>query len=142
MNKVIRNQREFILGGKAEFKICQKPYANDDRTIEYRYKVISAESHKGWYVYVYSNDIKKYVYAGFLTRRLVFTQGKKGNMSPTATEIRGLIWAITHSNDYPENVGVYHLGRCSVCGRKLTDIDSLSIGVGKVCLKKLKRYNL
>ncbi len=33
---------------------------------------------------------------------------------------------------------VYHTGRCSVCGRKLTSENAIQIGVGNKCLRKLK----
>jgi len=47
-------------------------------------------------------------------------------------------WNAIHSNVGLERVRFYHVGRCSVCGHKLTSVGSIKIGIGPGCLKRIE----
>lgn len=41
-------------------------------------------------------------------------------------------------NKIPNNIEIYHTGKCSLCGRKLVKLKYIEIGIGEKCLKSLK----
>lgn len=43
------------------------------------------------------------------------------------------VWKRVISRAVPDNIHILHLGRCSICGRELTDAQSLERGIGPIC---------
>lgn len=120
--------RSFILGGNSEFTIYQIPNK------KYKYNVRANETKNLWFVYMNKK------YQGFIKRgyeRYNFYVGNKGNPNYDVNAINGLLWVINRGDNLPKEVEVFHHGRCSVCGRKLTDIDSLSWGIGPTCRQRV-----
>ena len=66
-----------------------------------------------------------------------FNIGAKGVEDYNQKSINGLIWVLKNSDNIPSAVHIYHHGKCSVCGRKLTDAKSLRCGVGPTCRKRV-----
>ena len=147
--EVTENIKEFILGGYADFTILQEA---TDKTSEkqYKYRITipkgsTPETTKVWYVSAelsdkgcaVEQDGKYLKYQGYLKRDLSFNIGAKGVENYNIKAINGLIWILRHSNNLPKAVHIYHHGKCSVCGRKLTDAKSLRCGVGPTCRKKV-----
>lgn len=147
--EITENVREFILGGKADFTILQE---STDKTSEQQYKyrvTIPKDAEPSttpvWYVSAeldssnseVEKDGKNLKYQGYLKRDLSFNIGAKGVEDYNQKSINGLIWVLKHSNNLPNVVHIYHHGKCSVCGRKLTDAKSLRCGVGPTCRKKV-----
>ena len=83
------------------------------------------------------SDGKKLTYQGYLKRDLSFNIGAKGIEDYNQKAINGLIWVLTHADKLPSAVHIYHHGRCSVCGRKLTDAMSLKSGLGPTSRKRV-----
>lgn len=49
-------------------------------------------------------------------------------------EILQWIWKYITDPDYiSRQLNIYHNGKCCVCGRKLTDPESIKIGIGPTC---------
>lgn len=133
-NEVITGIKEYILGGKAEFTIFQEP------NIQVKYKVEKSKESKVFYVTTeVSDSIKAMSYQGYFINKepYTFQVGKKGTPLFNERAIKALFWVLYHANNMPKKVHVLHNGRCSVCGRKLTDADSLMCGVGPTCRKKV-----
>ena len=138
--------KEFILGGDARFTILQEA-TEKTPTYQVKYRVKNNGSNTCWFVSTelfFDNDLfsdgKKLTYQGYLKRDLSFNIGAKGIEDYNQKAINGLIWVLTHSDRLPSAVHIYHHGRCSVCGRKLTDAISLKCGVGPTCRKRLESF--
>lgn len=134
--------KDFILGGNSSFTIFQEP------NIQAKYSVKANDSKTCWFV---STELKNVsaltddafisgtnlVYQGYLKTDLTFNVGKKGVSDYNEKSINALLWVLRHASNLPPNVHIYHHGKCSVCGRKLTDAMSLRCGIGPTCLKRL-----
>ena len=148
--EITENIKEFILGGRANFTIAQE--ATDKTGFkQFKYKVTipkgcDINNTNVWYVYAEvckdlpfgdHNDGKNLQYVGYLKRDLSFNLGEKGDPNYNQVAINGLTWVLRHSDKLPSVVHIYHHGKCSVCGRGLTDAKSLRCGVGPTCRKKV-----
>lgn len=146
--EVTENIKEFILGGKADFTILQE--ATDSiAEQQYKYRVTipkdcTPDSTNVWYVSAeladncsVESDGKHLKYQGYLKRDLSFNIGAKGIEDYNQKSINGLIWVLRNSDKLPSVVHIYHHGKCSVCGRGLTDAKSLRCGVGPTCRKRV-----
>lgn len=151
--EVTENIKEFILGGTANFTILQDA---TDKTKEQQYKYritipkdTTPATTNVWYVSAeldesnsgVETDGKNLKYQGYLKRDLSFNIGAKGVKDYNQKSIHGLLWVLSHSDNLPSAVHVYHHGKCSVCGRNLTDAKSLRCGVGPTCRKKIGLAN-
>lgn len=141
--EVIEGIKEFILGGDAHFTILQDATDNKPKC-QMKYRVKNNGNSTCWFVsteLAEDNDLytdgKNLVYQGYLKRDLSFNVGAKGVEDFNKRAISGLIWVLNHADNLPSVVHVYHHGRCSKCGRKLTDADSLRCGLGPTCRKRI-----
>lgn len=80
-----------------------------------------------------------YQYIGYMRKQgkePMMYAGRKGNAAHPA--YKAIDWALYHlaRDTMPENLEVWHEGRCCRCGRKLTTPTSLETGIGPECAKK------
>lgn len=142
-NEITRNARDFILGGDAHFTILQDATEKTPQ-FQVKYRVKNNGNNTCWFVSTelfFDNDLlsdgKKLTYQGYLKRDLSFNIGAKGVEDYNQKAINGLLWVLKHSDNLPSAVHIFHHGKCSVCGRKLTDAESLRCGVGPTCRKRV-----
>ena len=144
-NEVTEGILDFMLSGKAEFLIFQEP----DKKFKYsikradgRYLDNIFNGARTWFVKVEDIDTRKVSYQGYLHRdfgsdNLKFTVDEKKCKEPNIQAINGLMWVIRRVNSLPEVVHVIHYGKCSVCGRPLSDLKSIHCGIGPKCREKI-----
>lgn len=53
--------------------------------------------------------------------------------------LRAIQFFLTHLDNIPDNLHVFHEGKCGHCGRKLTTPESIERGIGPECYKLLRR---
>jgi hypothetical protein len=75
-----------------------------------------------------------YQYLGVLDRG-VYRQTAKSKIDPNAPSAQAWLWAWTNlrRNVLPEQLEVWHEGRCGRCGRQLTVPSSIAKGLGPTC---------
>lgn len=147
--EITENIKEFILGGNSSFTILQEA-TNGTSEMQYKYKITTPKGTTMldtpvWYVKAelsqrnvgVNEEGKNLLYQGYLKRDLSFNVGAKGVQDYNQKSINGLIWVLRHSENLPSAVHIYHHGKCSVCGKGLTDAKSLRCGVGPTCRKRI-----
>lgn len=124
---------EFLLGGN-----CECVIKNVDTGNSFTFKIRRMKDGENAF-FIHVKESHSYVYAGVLSlkgSRFYFNTGKKGKLSEGDTSIKALLYVLNHANKLPPKVQVWHTGRCSRCGRKLEDPESIMRGMGPECFKK------
>lgn len=133
-NEVREDIMSYILGGKSEFTLVQ--VTEGKKPVQSRYRVCVNDTRNIYFIYVW--DGKKFIYQGYFgIRDKVIRKAK--NLSDDEVDIvslRALAWVFSHADRLPECVHIYHNGKCSRCGRKLTDAESLRTGLGPTCRQR------
>lgn len=89
-------------------------------------------------------------YAGVLyfdsnDHRFKFGKGARGTLTPDDIRVKSILYVLNNfvNQKYDINVKIMHIGKCGKCGKKLTDPESIMIGLGPVCAKqsKIPKYN-
>lgn len=115
----------------------------------FTYRVVRCEGHdedesRPWFVSVLtgSDNTGSYTYLGTLFPRdghPVFRHGKKSPIGQDAPSARAFafVWSrLTQANRIPEQVQIWHEGRCGRCARALTVPESIASGIGPICAAK------
>lgn len=126
----------FIFGGNATFTIRSAKTGT-----RYTYKIRQPGIGKPFFASVLSgqNNETDFDYIGFIpaATRDVLVAGAKGK--PDAPSFKALAWTVSQlatKARIPEQLEVFHEGRCCACGRKLTTPESILSGIGPECAKK------
>lgn len=132
-NELRNNISNFVLGGKADFFIVQEP--------EFKHRfIVKRGKYKGVYLVSGSYNNGKIAYLG--TLRQLDNGGFSFNVAKDIGEVgsyllKGLVWVLEREHSLPSSVHVLHNGRCGMCGRVLTDSESVARGFGSHCFKML-----
>ena len=126
----------FIFGGNATFTIRSAKTGT-----RFTYKLRQPEAGKPFFASVLAgqNNETDYDYIGFVpaATRDALVAGAKGK--PNAPSFKALAWTVSQlatKARIPENLELFHEGRCCACGRKLTTPESILSGIGPECAKK------
>lgn len=128
------NVKTFMLGGKAIFSVLNLITGNH---VTYKINRVRPKQHgetpdKIWFVSTcYGYD--KFTCIGRIIDDKFIPSSK---MDPEGKSVKGfsIIWKRYCQNMNPmDNVKILHSGKCSRCGRLLTEPESLRIGMGKYC---------
>jgi hypothetical protein len=138
MSHEIANPLEFIKAGKAIFTV-----KNEETKNRFTYKVSKCKDKDIWFVSVLtgSDNDNDYTYIGTVFGE-TFKLTKNSKLNKDAISVRAFHWVwynMVKNNylgkDMPENVKIYHEGRCGRCGRTLTVPESIESGFGPECVK-------
>ncbi len=134
MSTVIQRGQEaaFVFGGNSIFTLESAKTGN-----RFTYRVKKAEDRKGLYfvsVLKGRDNETDYAYVGILTKGGVrLTKASKHTKQSLC--VKALDFFMKKLNDIPENLHIYHEGRCCCCGRRLTTPESITNGYGPECAR-------
>lgn len=123
--------RAFILAGNARVTLVSVKTGT-----RYTYRVRQADEKPLWFVSLLagSDNESDYVYLGII-RDGAFSLTKKSHMVPTSQPVVAFSWTFSKlSQGMPEQVEIWHEGRCGRCGRTLTVPESIESGFGPECI--------
>lgn len=140
--------KKFMLGGKATITIVSKKTG-----VRFTYLVKKAPDNRPdfpsnvWFVALLrgpdnENDFS-YMGTLYLGRDGVTTYrhgGQKSKVQTNAPSNIGFAWVWSHveCNLLPDDVEVWHEGKCGRCNRKLTVPNSIASGFGPECINYIK----
>jgi hypothetical protein len=110
----------------------------------FTYRVRAAEARQGdsrtppHFVAVLTGP-DHYEYLGCVFDRKIYSHGRKSRIASDAPSAVAFMWVwkkLSGGEMHPE-LGVWHEGRCAVCGRRLTTVESISTGIGPTCRERL-----
>ena len=131
MSEKIENFIQFAKAGKALFTV-----QNEDTGGRFTFKVKKLAEKEIWFVSVLNgpDNYSNYRYVGTIFGSEF--RSKKKSMSKDAPAFQAVDWFNKRMNEgiLPENVSVYHEGKCGRCGRKLTVPESIKAGYGPECI--------
>lgn len=131
-NEVSSGLMAYLLGGKAEFTLFQEG-TESSKSMQVKYRITSNERSNCYFIYV--GEGIDFTYQGYFSPKdKVIHKGKKlSDEEVNYTALKALAWVFSHADRLPNIVHIYHNGKCSRCGRKLTDAESLRTGLGPKC---------
>jgi hypothetical protein len=120
----------FIYAGKSIFTLRSR--RTDDH---FTYKV-KKKKEGLYYVFVLE---KGFEYIGIINDRRRFVPTSKNGRSSDELPLRAFKWSIDHieSGKIPSELEFLHEGKCARCLRRLTDPESLRVGIGPECRTKI-----
>lgn len=145
----IENCQNFLLGGKADFlvkDIVNKVTLNYLIKQDYYNKKLYYIKYKSFdWLNVATLQIKELIIDNVQINLPVFFP--LNNVSDVkiiekSNIINTIILCIYYIEQLPFNIEIHYTGRCSICGRKLTDEISINRGIGETCMKKIINKNV
>lgn len=82
-----------------------------------------------------ADNENSYSYVGYIKRGIFFHGGHKARVGYDAPSHKAFawVWKALQQDAIPEQVEVWHEGRCGRCNRKLTVPASIAAGIGPEC---------
>jgi hypothetical protein len=135
--KSLADAWKYITGGKAVFTLVS-------RATQRRYTYRVRKGNRGIFfadLMTGPDNESDYTYQGTVRLDGSYQQSKcDGCLPEDAPSIKALRWflalAATKDERGHPGVEVWHEGKCSRCGRRLTDPESIATGLGPVCREK------
>lgn len=125
----------FIFGGKAIFTIRNVDTGNRFTYKLNRKKGGQDDSKDIIFVKVLSSpdNTSDYTFIGTIFGKSHYRHSSKSRFGADCQSTKVMEWLIRNINSLPDNIEVWHEGRCGRCGRKLTVPESLESGFGPEC---------
>lgn len=126
---------EFVLGGNATITLKSGETGN-----RYTYKIVNSKDNDNLY-FIHllhgPDNEKNYKYIGCYYKDTEYFHSAKyySNMDKRLrpASVQAIDYFFKRLYDIPDNLIVYHEGKCARCGRKLTTPESLERGFGPEC---------
>lgn len=125
----------FALAGKARLTLRSKKTGT-----RFTYRVEAKEGKPAFVsVLTGSNNEADYTFIGSVFEKKTYRHGQKSRIGKEAPSAKAFAWAWEklQAGSIPENLEVWHEGRCCRCARPLTDPESIASGIGPECRKKM-----
>lgn len=124
----------FILGGKSIFTAL-----NTETENRFTFKVKKGDTSDIYFVSVLTGP-SIFEYLGTFTPEQSLKIGKKSRLSEQSTSFKVFNYILHHlrNGNLPNQVQIWHEGKCAKCGRSLTDPESIKTGWGPYC-RKIKK---
>jgi len=133
--------REFASAGKATLTIESRQSG-----ARFTYRIKCPQDRGILFVSVLSgaDNETAYSYFGYIRRGVFFHGGQKAKCGYEAPSVRAFAWAWQRlmQDRIPDNIRIWHEGRCGRCGRKLTVPSSIASGLGPECAGRSDRVFL
>jgi hypothetical protein len=128
--------KRFFVGGRSIFTI------DNGKGTHYTFRIGRKDETQPYFVGLLTgpNNERDYTYLGIynpdnhgvrLTQKSKYTED-----SLPVKVIRWGIRQVVDSKPLPEGYRIQHEGSCCVCGRPLTDPESIELGIGPICREK------
>ncbi len=132
----------FMLGGDARLTL-----QSEKTGVRYTYRISVCDNRPNKDLYFVkaltgSDNENSYSYIGVIKFDVmglpVFSLTAKSKMTAEALPVKGIKYAISalNSAQLPNNMSIWHEGKCGRCGRTLTVPTSIASGFGPECIKK------
>ena len=133
----VESVEKFAKAGNATLTLVSKKTG-----ARFTYKIRKPDMQKPfWFVSLMTgtDNNNDFSYLGQIFQNSNFGHGKKSKIGSDAPSNKGFeyFWNYVNHKRLPENVEVWHEGRCGRCGRKLTVPESIETGFGPECAGKI-----
>lgn len=129
------NVADFVFGGKSIFTIRNTATGN-----RFTYKFTRKKSLKEGEedvvfvkVLMGSDNTSDYTFIGTVFGQRTYKHSPKSPFGSDTQSSKAIDWVVKNLRSLPQNVEVWHEGRCARCGRKLTVPESIESGFGPEC---------
>ena len=125
----------FVFGGKAIFTLRNNATGNRFTYKLTRKKEIKEGERDVVFVKVLSrpNNTSDYTFLGTIFDRSEYKHSPKSPFGADCQSSKVIGWFVKNMSRLPEQIEVWHEGRCGICGKRLTDPESISLGFGPKC---------
>jgi len=126
--------RRFALAGDAIFTV-----KNSKTGGRFTFRIDSEEGRPSFVkVLTGPENTNDYTFIGSIFAGKTFKHSQKSKISADAKSVKSFDWVWAHIDALPENIEVWHEGKCGRCGRLLTTPESIATGIGPTCAQKMK----
>lgn len=126
-----KNIRNLILSEKLRFSVKSIPTGK-----HYTYSITKPEKADAWFVWCRYHQ--KWVYLCHFKEDFEVHCSAKSALPQDAEQMRVIRFVMDNLDNLPDNLEFYHTGYCLVCGQRLTTPESIRLGMGPSCYKKLQ----
>lgn len=132
--------KAYLLGGEAIFSAVSAATG-----ARFTFKVIAADDGRAHFVRVLTgsanDDPRSWTFLGTVFDGARWNHSRKSPIGDGAGSARAWrwVWLAVAEGAFPEDVELYHDGRCARCRRLLTVPSSVSAGLGPECARKDRR---
>lgn len=124
---------QFILAGKSFITFLNTKTEN-----RFTFKIVRHKENPIYFVNVLTNP-DTYAYIGIIDSDFNFKHSRKSKISPDAQSVKVFTYVFNHlkTNTLTDIIEIYHSGRCGKCGKHLTTPNSINLGYGPDCIKRV-----
>ena len=121
-----------VLGGRAHFSIVSKK-----TNTHFTYRVVKSPKYP-WLYAIWAKVDKKYMYVGTWNGRHTKFFRTAKSIHSSWRRYQAFLWVLKYivNKEMPPMVFIYRDERCRACGRRLTNPESIKLGIGPECIKR------